>query len=89
MSNRRSREVRNLTRLVDAQARHAGAQARQAEAENARARTNLEAQQLNDAIVRRERYADLIEDQRVQHEIRTFNYLRLLTGNSTQFEKGH
>lgn len=90
MSSRRNREVRNLTRLVNAQARHTSAQARQTEAENARARTSLEEQQLRDAIVRRERYVELIEDQHAHQEVRAFNYLRLLTESTPtpQFEKG-
>lgn len=96
MSNRRNRKIRDLTRLVHAQARHAGAQARQVDAqarqvdaENTRARIGLEQQQLNDAIARRERYVALLDQQHVHNEIRAFNYLRLLTETPTQFKEGH
>jgi hypothetical protein len=79
MSSRRSRRFRDMTRLINAQARHAGAQARQAEAENVRAHLEVEERRRLDAIAHQERFVRVLDEQHAHKEVRVFNYLRLIT----------
>lgn len=87
MSSRRSRRFRDMTRLINAQARHAGAQARQAEAENVRAHLEVEERRRLDAIAHQERFVRVLDEQHAHKEVRVFNYLRLITEGSSHQER--
>lgn len=78
MSNRRNSKIRALTGLMNAQARHVNARARQSEASADNARLELDGQRFNDAVAQRERFVDVVEQGRIDYEVKVFEYERVL-----------